>query len=60
MQDVEQWLDHLDLRQYADTFAKNGVDSKALRLLTEQDLDLNPTLKQELADARAKVGQLLS
>jgi class 3 adenylate cyclase len=36
--DVEQWLDDLDLRQYAQTFVKNGVDSRALRYLTEQDL----------------------
>ena len=28
-------------------------------LLTEQDLDLNPTIKQGLADARAELAQLL-
>ena len=28
-------------------------------LLTEQDMDLAPALKQGLADARAKVGRLL-
>src|SRR5260370_22031232 len=36
--DVEQWLDDLDLRQYAQTFVKNGVGSRAFRYLTEQDL----------------------
>ncbi len=38
MRDVEQWLDGLGLRQYARTFIENGVDRRALRHLTEQDL----------------------
>src|SRR5260370_39630103 len=36
--DVEQWLDDLDLREYAQTFVKNGVDSRALRYFTQHDL----------------------
>src|SRR5258708_13820186 len=38
MRDVDQWLDDLGLRQYARTFIENGVDRRALRHLTEQDL----------------------
>src|SRR5260370_29883556 len=38
MRDVERWLDDLGLRQYAQAFIENGVDGRALRHLTEQDL----------------------
>src|SRR5258708_31248928 len=38
MRDVERWLNDLGLRQYAEAFVENGVDRRALRHLTEQDL----------------------
>ncbi|WP_425046479.1 AAA family ATPase [Primorskyibacter sp. S87] len=36
--DVDNWLDDLGLGQYADVFAKNDVDLRALPLLTGEDL----------------------
>jgi hypothetical protein len=38
MNDMRQWLDSLDLGQYAKAFAANDVDSRALGALTDDDL----------------------
>ena len=36
--DVGAWLERLDLGRYAEAFADNGVDLRALPHLTEDDL----------------------
>ncbi len=36
--DIRQWLSALELENYADVFAQNGIDLRALSHLTEQDL----------------------
>ncbi len=39
MDDVGAWLANLGLEQYAATFRANGIDRRALPLLTDRDLD---------------------
>ncbi len=38
MTDVRQWLDALDLGQYAETFTENQVDGAVLSHLTEHKI----------------------
>jgi hypothetical protein len=38
MKDIAEWLASLDLAQYAQTFAENGVDLSVVRDLTDDDL----------------------
>src|SRR5580704_10727748 len=38
MQDLAQWLEKLDMSEYAQRFAENGVDVSVLPHLTDQDL----------------------
>jgi class 3 adenylate cyclase len=38
MSEIEKWLRDLGLPQYANRFAKNGIDSSVLRDLTDEDL----------------------
>jgi class 3 adenylate cyclase len=38
MQDLAQWLEELGMSEYAQRFAENGINSAALRYLTDQDL----------------------
>ncbi len=38
MQQVADWLDRLDMSEYAQRFAKNRIDFSVLRELTDQDL----------------------
>lgn len=38
MTDIAEWLASLDLVQYAQTFAENGVDLSVVRDLTDDDL----------------------
>jgi class 3 adenylate cyclase/predicted ATPase len=39
MQQVADWLEKLDLGQYAQCFAENGIDASVLHYLTDQDLE---------------------
>ena len=36
--DIDQWLEGLELGQYADSFAENFIDSEILPDLTNDDL----------------------
>src|SRR5262249_50522907 len=38
MQEIADWLDKLGMSQYAQRFAENDIDVRALRYLTDQDL----------------------
>ena len=38
MQEIADWLDKLGMSQYAQRFAENDIDARALRYLTDQDL----------------------
>ena len=38
MKSVAEWLGSLDLVQYAQVFAENGIDISVVRHLTDQDL----------------------
>jgi class 3 adenylate cyclase/predicted ATPase len=38
MQQIADWLKQLDMSEYAQRFAENGIDVAALRYLTDQDL----------------------
>jgi hypothetical protein len=38
MQQIKDWLETLDLSQYAERFAENGIDGSVLPHLTDQDL----------------------
>jgi class 3 adenylate cyclase len=38
MQQIADWLDKLGMSQYAQRFAENDIDVRALRYLTDQDL----------------------
>ncbi|TDJ38274.1 MAG: hypothetical protein E2O54_13325 [Gammaproteobacteria bacterium] len=45
MSDIHEWLEELDLGQYADAFDENGIDSRSLPHLNDQDLkDIGITL----------------
>ena len=39
MQQIADWLEKLGMSEYADRFAKNGIDVSVLRYLTDQDLE---------------------
>ena len=39
MQQITDWLEKLDLGQYAQCFAENGIDASVLHYLTDQDLE---------------------
>jgi NTP pyrophosphatase (non-canonical NTP hydrolase) len=39
MQQIADWLEKLDLGQYAQRFADNGIDVSVLSHLTDQDLE---------------------
>jgi hypothetical protein len=39
MEQIAYWLERLALRQYAQTFAENGIDVSLLHYLTDQDLE---------------------
>jgi hypothetical protein len=36
MQEIANWLEKLDLAQYAQRFAENGIDVSVLHYLTDQ------------------------
>jgi class 3 adenylate cyclase len=38
MQEIADWLEKLGMSQYAQRFAENDIDARALRYLTDQDL----------------------
>ena len=38
MQEIADWLEKLGMSQYAQRFAENDIDVRALRYLTDQDL----------------------
>ena len=38
MQEIADWLEKLGMAQYAQRFAENDIDVRALRYLTDQDL----------------------
>jgi SAM domain (Sterile alpha motif) len=38
MQQIADWLKRLDLSEYAERFAENGIDISVLPHLTDQDL----------------------
>ena len=43
MRGVTEWLESIDLSEYAQRFAENGIDLSVLRDLTDQDLkELGP------------------
>jgi class 3 adenylate cyclase len=45
MQEIADWLEKLGMSQYAQRFAENDIDVRALRYLTDQDLkDLGVSL----------------
>jgi class 3 adenylate cyclase len=39
MQQIADWLEKLGMSEYAERFAKNGIDVAVLRYLTDQDLE---------------------
>ena len=39
MQQIADWLEHLNLGQYAQRFAENDIDVSVLRHLTDADLE---------------------
>jgi class 3 adenylate cyclase len=39
MQQIADWLEKLDMSEYAQRFAENGIDVSVLRHLTDQDLE---------------------
>jgi hypothetical protein len=38
VQEIADWLDKLDMAEYAQRFAENKIDVSVLRHLTDQDL----------------------
>jgi class 3 adenylate cyclase/tetratricopeptide (TPR) repeat protein len=58
MKGIAEWLTSIDLAQYAQTFAENGIDLSVIRDLTEQDLkELGVLLGHRRKILRA-IGQL--
>jgi class 3 adenylate cyclase/tetratricopeptide (TPR) repeat protein len=58
MQQIAQWLEKLDLSEYAQRFAENGVDVSVLRHLTDQDLKDIGVLLGHRRKMLAAIGEL--
>jgi hypothetical protein len=58
MQQVADWLEKLGLGQYAQRFAKNGIDFSVLGYLTDQDLEKIGVLIGHRRKMLAAIGEL--